>query len=59
VLFALSEIEVMAHPTYGSAQKERIRFALYCVGIFSVAFFVKEQKQGEVLHSAERGAQLA
>ena len=25
--------EVMAHPPYGSAQKERIRFALYCVAV--------------------------
>ena len=25
--------EVMAHPPYGSAQKERIRFALYCAAV--------------------------
>ena len=28
--------EVMAHPPYGSAQKERIRFALCCVAVIGV-----------------------
>ena len=30
---SFSDGEVMAHPPYGSAQKERIRFALYCVAV--------------------------
>ena len=35
VVARLSPIEesVMAHPPYGSTQKGRIRFALYCVAI--------------------------
>ena len=28
--------EVMVHPLYGSAQKERIRFALYCAVVIGV-----------------------
>ena len=30
---SFSDGEVMAHPPYGSAQKERIRFALYCAAV--------------------------
>ena len=38
---SFSDGEVMAHPPYGSAQKERIRFALYCAAVILRAFFVK------------------
>ena len=40
---------VMAHPPSGSAQKERIRFALYCADVILRAFFVK-------VHSAFPGS---
>ena len=48
----------MAHPPRGSAQKERIRFALYCVAVIlrrvlcqgaSKAFFDKQRKGGRRL----------
>ena len=34
----------MAHPPRGSAQKERIRFALYCAAVILRAFFFKVQQ---------------
>ena len=40
----------MAHPPQGSAQKERIRFTLYCAAVILRAFFVKVQQ----LHSRKR-----
>ena len=35
---SFSDGEVMAHPPYGSAQKERIRFALYCAAVILRCF---------------------
>ena len=48
---------VMAHPPSGSAQKERIRFALYCAVVILRAFFVKVHSSFPV-GSGERGKPL-
>jgi hypothetical protein len=34
----------MAHPPYGSAQKERIRFALYCVAVLLRRFLFQRTR---------------
>ena len=39
-----SREKVMAHPPYGSAQKERIRFALYCAAVFLRRFLFQGSK---------------
>jgi len=38
------KIEVMAHPPYGSAQKERTRFALYCAAVILLRFLFQGAK---------------
>ena len=50
---------IMAHPPYGSAQKERIRFALYCAAVILRRFLCQGSKQSELWRSAERGTQTA
>ena len=56
---SFSDGEVMAHPPYGSAQKERIRFALYCAAVILRAFFVKEQGQGQIERAKRKGGRFA
>ncbi|NLQ35334.1 hypothetical protein D3832_06125 [Streptococcus mutans] len=48
---------VIAHPPSGSAQKERIRFALYCAVVILRAFFVKDHSSFSG-SSGERGKSL-
>jgi hypothetical protein len=50
--------EVMAHPPYGSAQKERIRFALCCAAVILRRFLCQgAERSGTVGKdgAAERG----
>ena len=42
---SFSDGEVMAHPPYGSAQKERIRFALYCAAVILRRFLCQGTKR--------------
>lgn len=44
----------MAHPPYGSAQKERIRFALCCAAVILRRFLVKVQNGFAAASAAER-----
>ena len=41
---SFSDGEVMAHPPYGSAQKERIRFALCCAAVILRRFLFQGSK---------------
>ena len=48
---------VMAHPPYGSTQKERIRFALYCAAVILRRFLFQGSEKAD-LRKAERGGTL-
>ena len=45
---------VMAHPPYGSAQKERIRFALCCAAVILRRFLCQGSKMAVLPRQAER-----
>ena len=49
---------VMAHPPHGSAQKERIRFALYCAAVILRRFLFQGAVARPELGTAERGTLL-
>ncbi len=49
---------VMAHPPRGSAQKERIRFALYCAAVILRRFLFQGAVARPELGTAERGTLL-
>ena len=55
---SFSDGEVMAHPPYGSAQKERIRFALYCAAVILRRFLFQGAVARPELGTAERGTLL-
>ncbi len=52
--------KVMAYPPHGSAQKERIRFALYCVAVL-LRRFLYQRAEGcsAIWRKAEKGEAFA
>ncbi|HBD78301.1 hypothetical protein DW256_13625 [Ruminococcus sp. AM22-14LB] len=45
----------MAHPPYGSTQKGRIRFALYCVAVILRHFLCQRASKGQVNRQRKGG----
>ena len=56
---SFSDGEVMAHPPYGSAQKERIRFALYCVAVILRRFLCQGAGRGQIERAKRKGGRFA
>ena len=52
---SFSDGEVMAHPPYGSAQKERIRFALYCAAVILRRFLSQGSYTGQTRCACGKG----
>ena len=56
---SFSDGEVMAHPPYGSAQRNVSDLPYTASPLSCVAFFVKEQGQGQIERAKRKGGRFA